>query len=1012
MGFKNRNAAMFMVICIFLSMFSGIVSADGIDGGALEEIPGALILDKTTNHVPDTDIWEITVSLNGLDRITSSDVVLVIDKSGSMAGTKMTNTKAAANAFVENLLKDDNSNTRIAIVTFNGTAQTVQTFTKDKATLKTAISSISTDGGTNIQGGLKHGNDLLSSSQANNKYIVLLGDGAPTYTYAVTGIDGLTIASHTGSTPNFVLDDGYTATFDYNKRAGNGSVYELYGGNWITSWDDRSNVSIPCSTHGSHTYRVENNGFATIAEANAAKKNGIEIYTVALDAGTDGQIVLNKCANAGNYYQMNNNNAAGLTQAFVEIAGKIAFAATDVVINDPMGEMFTLDPTTIVFKMGGVPYTPDSGDFQLTSVDGRDGQKIIWKIPSVENASSPITLTYTVKIEQDVNPRTNFKTNGETTVDYLDVDGKLQHREFFVPEVNSGDYGTILINYYLVNENGEALNAQGNPVKEFGEIHFLYQEYFAKMYDTEEHPEGELLTSHNGTHEITAPETMELTKYNGEKVTGIFEPGNSNNYGNGSPIEVTVDVANQQRFVYFAYKVQDTFNVKYHENAGPEQTVSNMPANLTGVIPGTKITEPSEPTSDGYEFGGWYSDSNGDLKWIFDTDKVNTNINLYAKWTYVGDREYTVSFNADGGTPEPEAQIIKHGNSALKPTTDPSKEGYDFTGWKLGEENYDFNTKVVGNIELKAGYKTNDSTFQVTFDADGGTPAPEAQTVKINGLAVKPTTDPSKEGYDFTGWKLGEENYDFNTKVVGNIELKAGYKTNDAKYTVSFDANGGTPEPEDQTVNHNGFATKPADSVKVGHDFIGWRLANANENFDFVNTRVKSNLELVALYETNDTLHTVTFDSAGGSAVPEQKIKVHDVAVQPTPNPTKSGYRFDHWYESTGSEDTAWDFATIIESDMTLVAKWTYTGGNNNNGGYGEATIVEPTENGTSKENNGSEIDSGGKIEEIPKTEEPIIPDEEGHYKWLWWLLLLLLLLLLCYGYYRYRKANKNNNNR
>ena len=800
MGFKNRYTAMFMVVCIVLSMFSGVTFAAPGEDDPIPEIPGALILDKSVTHEANSDLWEVTVSLNGLDRITTSDVVLVIDKSGSMQGTKLANTKIAANEFVDNLLKEDN-NTRIAIVTFNDTANTNITFTNDKTALKNTISNISANGGTNIQAGIRRGDELLSSSHANNKYIVLLGDGEPTFSYGVTNIYGISISSHTGSSPNFVLDDRYTAGFNYSRTVGSGSDFNLTGAN-------RSNISISCpTTHGSHTYTVSDNGFATIAEANAVKNKNIEIYTVALSAGSNGEAVLKKCANSNdNYYQMNNAaDTAGLTQAFVEIAGKIAFAATNVVIDDPMGEMFTLVSSTIVFKKGGVPYDPEPGDFQLVSVDGRDGQKIIWKIPSVENASSPITLTYTIRIEQGVNPRTNFATNGPTTVSYIDVDGNEQTKEFFVPIVNSGDYGTILMKHYLVNEDGYALTAQGQPASKIEDVEFLHQEYYERLYYTDEHPEGEYLTSHHGSFTITASPKMAFTK-DGHIINGALIPGDDKNFGDTSPILATVDVANQQIILYFAYEVQNTFNVTFHENATAGQTVSDMPDPSTvTVISGELLPEPIEPTSTGYLFEGWYTGlTDGNVKWDFDSDPVLKDFDLYAGWVA---SEHTVSFMSDNV--EFSSETVAHGAAVSAPDPAPIKEGYQLAGWSLtdGGALYNFDTLVTEDITLYAKWTSMDQVT-VTFNSNGGS-AVDAQTIDYNTFASEPPV-PTKDGFRFDGWfvatNFSGSVFDFaNTRVTESVTLNAKWTSMD-QVTVTFNSNGGSAV-DAQTIDYNTFAS-------------------------------------------------------------------------------------------------------------------------------------------------------------------------------------------------------------
>ena len=62
---------------------------------------------------------------------------------------------------------------------------------------------------------------------------------------------------------------------------------------------------------------------------------------------------------------------------------------------------------------------------------------------------------------------------------------------------------------------------------------------------------------------------------------------------------------------------------------------------------------------------------------------------------------------------------------------------------------------------------------------------------------------------------------------------------------------------------------------------------------------------------------TVTFDSAGGSAVESQTITAGGNATKPA-DPTRSGYTFDGWYNG----NTAFDFTSAIEEDITLTAHW------------------------------------------------------------------------------------------
>lgn len=106
----------------------------------------------------------------------SRDIVLVLDTSGSMSGTSLTYTKAAATKFVEQILGASKS-TNIAIVTYAGSANTLIGLTNDKAALTKAIDGISADGMTNIYTAMQAADTILQSSKANKKAIVIMSDG-------------------------------------------------------------------------------------------------------------------------------------------------------------------------------------------------------------------------------------------------------------------------------------------------------------------------------------------------------------------------------------------------------------------------------------------------------------------------------------------------------------------------------------------------------------------------------------------------------------------------------------------------------------------------------------------------------------------------------------------------------------------------------------------------------------------------------------------------------------------
>ena len=189
--------------------------------------------------------------------------------------------------------------------------------------------------------------------------------------------------------------------------------------------------------------------------------------------------------------------------------------------------------------------------------------------------------------------------------------------------------------------------------------------------------------------------------------------------------------------------------------------------------------------------------------------------------------EYTVTFNAYGGFPTPDEQHVKSGEKAVLPA-EPTLKGHTFAFWYLGEDEenataYDFNTPVTENITLTA--KWNINKYTVTFNSYGGTPVPPAQEVEYGLTATEPATAPTKTGYTFDGWYLGDEKYDFSDAVEQNITLYANWEKN--IYTVTYtDGVDGEEVFADQTYRVPFEDTTPAfkgNPTRDGYVFAGWK---------------------------------------------------------------------------------------------------------------------------------------------------------------------------------------------
>ncbi len=100
-------------------------------------------------------------------------VVLVVDRSGSMGGAPMDDTKKA----VSNFIKSINDNVKASLVTFDDSAYVECELTNNQNEVLRAIQAVNIGGGTNIYSGLEKAGEVLNNV-SGRKIVILLSDGA------------------------------------------------------------------------------------------------------------------------------------------------------------------------------------------------------------------------------------------------------------------------------------------------------------------------------------------------------------------------------------------------------------------------------------------------------------------------------------------------------------------------------------------------------------------------------------------------------------------------------------------------------------------------------------------------------------------------------------------------------------------------------------------------------------------------------------------------------------------
>ena len=146
------------------------------------------------------------------------------------------------------------------------------------------------------------------------------------------------------------------------------------------------------------------------------------------------------------------------------------------------------------------------------------------------------------------------------------------------------------------------------------------------------------------------------------------------------------------------------------------------------------------------------------------------------------------------------------------------------------------------------------------------------------------------------------------------------------KLTVTFEANGGTPEPPEQKVVSGGKISAPPEMSKTGYTFDAWyKEAALNGKWNFTADTVKSNIKLYAKWnDIRPDGFTITFESNGGSVVPDLKVTSGGTVSRP-PDPSRTGWVFSNWY--TDRELTnVYNFSAPVISGFVLYASWVAPG--------------------------------------------------------------------------------------
>lgn len=279
----------------------------------------------------------------------------------------------------------------------------------------------------------------------------------------------------------------------------------------------------------------------------------------------------------------------------------------------------------------------------------------------------------------------------------------------------------------------------------------------------------------------------------------------------------------------------NSYTFTFNKNGGNTPSATTITKEYNTAIGTLPTCTRSADNTYTYAFVGWFdtSASSGGTK-LTTTTKVTSNKTWYARWTSTY-KNYTVTWNGNGGTPSKSSSSF-HYNNALGTLPTATRTGYTFKGWstsKTGTVNVSTTTKVTANVTYYAVWTINSYTW--TFDANGGT-GDTTKTLNYNAtLSTLPTASRAStaaNNYTFVGWfdtdaSTGGTQLTTSTKCTGNKTWYARWTASTRQYKLTVTAGTGGTVSGGGTYNYNASATLKA-TANSGYHFVKWSDGNTS----------------------------------------------------------------------------------------------------------------------------------------------------------------------------------------
>ena len=374
---------------------------------------------------------------------------------------------------------------------------------------------------------------------------------------------------------------------------------------------------------------------------------------------------------------------------------------------------------------------------------------------------------------------------------------------------------------------------------------------------------------------------------------------------------------------------------------------------------GNRHYKATAPTADGFEFDGWYKDSDCTQKFEEGGDILTANTDLYGRWTRLGTK--TVTFKVQNGTwsdgtaeDNTVTVELRNGLGTLSeddvPTGMTPDTGYKAPGaWDSHPNTNTDGISETGNYVYTYTFpQLNSSTVTyhwLSTENPASAVLPKQATVTEN-TSYPVETVPDIKGWTFSGWydneacegkrvdkeiNIKDQNIDLYGKWTHNpctVTFRADYEGAERGY---LDANKQTvvltyTVPYGSTLRKERISLPtPVPGEATYYFFKDWDLDNLfYTDPDVLDMPVRSNLTFVAQWWP-----IVTFDANGGAWSSGETIEtMHYVKIQTDTEkvaaestPVRDGYTFLGWYTAADGGVRA-NFEEKVNHPTTLYAHW------------------------------------------------------------------------------------------